>query len=108
MYIPIFDRDLLYPTDSQMDPGSVHVAVMKPDNQGKLPVFISAKSNHNPMDYMKTLVGIIQADIFDRTRIDIKDQGIFFFVLPNDEYIKLVYQDEKQVTEKVKNIAINE
>jgi hypothetical protein len=106
MYIPIFDRDLLYPTDSQMDPGSVHVAVMKPDNQGKLPVFIAAKSNHDPMDYMRTLVGIIQADIFDRTRIDIKAQGIFFFALPGDEYMKVVYQDGTQVTEKVNNIEI--
>lgn len=104
MYTPIFDRDLLYPTGSRMDPGSVHVAVMKPDNQGKLPVFISAKSNHNPMDYMQTLVGILQADIFDRTRIDIEAQGIFFFVLPDDEYMKVVYQDGKQVTEKVNRV----
>ncbi|MBP7176284.1 MAG: hypothetical protein KBA53_08745 [Thermoclostridium sp.] len=104
MYTPMFDRDLLYPTKSQMEPGSVHVAVMKPDNQGKLPVFISSKSNHNPMDYLPTLIGILQADIFDRTRIDIKERGLFFFVLPNNEYIKLFYQDGQQVTEKVSNV----
>ncbi len=108
MFTPIFDRDLLYPTNSQMAPGSVHVAVMKPDNQGKLPVFISPKSNHNPMEFMQTLVGIIQADIFDRTRIDIKAQGIFFFMLPGNEYMKVVYQNGKQVTEKVNNVEIVE
>ncbi len=108
MYVPIFDRDLLYPTNSQMEPGSVHVAVMKPDNQGKLPVFISSKSSHDPLDFLPTLVGIIQADIFDRTRIDIKERGIFFFILPNDEYIKLVFKDGKQVTQKVSNIEIHE
>ena len=108
MYTPIFDRDLLYPTDSQKDPGSVHVAVMKPDNQGKLPVFIAAKSNHDPVDYIHTLVGIIQADIFDRTRIDIKTQGVFFFLLTGDEYMKVSYQDGKQVTENVKHLEIAE
>ncbi len=107
MYTPIFDRDLLYPTDNHMDPGSVHVAVMKPDNQGKLPVFITPKSNHNPVDYLETLIGIIQADIFDRTRIDIKSQGIFYFTLQNNEIVKLVYQNGKQFIEKVK-IEMNE
>ena len=100
MYTPIFDRDLLYPTDNHMDPGSVHVAVMKPDNQGKLPVFITPKSNHNPVDYLETLIGIIQADIFDRTRIDIKSQGIFYFTLQNNEIVKLIYQNGKQFIEK--------
>lgn len=104
MYIPIFDRDLLYPTDNLLDPGSVHVAVMKPDDNGKLPVFIKAKSNHNPMDYQETLVGILQADIFDRTRIDIRKQGIFYFTIKDDEFIKLTYQNGKPVTKKVSSI----
>lgn len=108
MYTPIFDRDLLYPTDSHLAPGSVHVAVMRPDIHGKLPVFISPKSNHNPMDYIHTLIGIIQADIFDRTRIDIKTQGVFFFLLTGDEYMKVSYQDGKQVTENVKHLEIAE
>ena len=38
MYIPIFDRDMLYPTGNNLDPGSVHVAVMRPNSQGNLPV----------------------------------------------------------------------
>lgn len=108
MFMPIFDRDLLYPTGNLLDPGSVHVAIMKPDDYGKLPVFITVKSGHNPLDHIETLVAIIQADIFDRTRINIKNQGIFFFAQANDEYTRVVYQDGEQVTEKVMNIKVAE
>lgn len=108
MYTPIFDRDLLYPTNKVMDPGSVHVAIMKPDNHGKLPVFISAKSGHNPLDYVETLIGVIQADIFDRIRINIKEQGIFYFVLESNDLVRLIYQDGKQFTDVIKNDFIRD
>lgn len=107
MYTPIFNRDLLYPTDNLSDPGSVHIAVMCPDANGKLPVFISAKSRHNPMDYSDTVLEIIQSDIFDKTRINIKNQGIFFFRMSENKYVRMVFKDEKQITEVVSNMEIN-
>lgn len=104
MSVTIFEKDLLYPTANLNDPGSVNVAVMKPDNLGKLSVLIAPKSNHNPLDYKDTLVHLIQIDIFDRIRIDIKEMGIFYFTVRPNEYIKLVFQDGRQITEKVSYI----
>ena len=106
MYIPIFDRDMLYPTGNNLDPGSVDVAVMSPNSQGNLPVFLSAKSNHKPMEYMDILLDIIQSEIFDRTGIDIKSQCTFFILDENDEYIKLVWKNGKQIIERSINIQI--
>ena len=99
MHKPMFERDLLYPTDSLLEPGSVRVAVLNPDVLGKLPILIIPKTSHNPLEYINILIDIIQVDIFNRIRINIKDQGIFFFKVNENEYVKLIYEDGKQVTE---------
>lgn len=101
MFEPMFERDLLYPAVVISEPGSVHITVLKPDIQGKIPILITPKTNHNPYDYADVIIGIIQADIFERARIDIKNQGIFFFKNDTDEYIKLVYEAGKKITETV-------
>ena len=101
---PMFERYLLYPTDNLLEPGSVYVAVLRPDILGKLPILIVPKTVHDPLDYIDILIDIIQADIFDRTRINIRDQGIFFFYIKENEYIKLTFDDGKQITEKCQNI----
>jgi hypothetical protein len=103
MHKPMFERDLLYPTDSLLEPGSVRVAVLNPDVLGKLPILIIPKTSHNPLEYINILIDIIQVDIFNRIRINIKDQGIFFFKVNENEYVKLIYEDGKQVTEKCEN-----
>lgn len=95
MFNPMFERDLLYPTDNLLEPGSVHVSVFKPDMQGKLALLISPKTDHNPLDYVDTIIDIIQVDIFNRIHIDIRDFGIFFFESNNSSYIKLIYEDGK-------------
>jgi len=97
---PMFERYLLYPTGNMLEPGSVHVEVLKPDILGKIPILIVPKTVHNPLDHIDTLIDIIQADIFDRTRINIREQGIFFFKVNENEYIKLTFEGGKQITEK--------
>ena len=103
MHQPMFDRDLLYPTNNVLEPGSIHVAVLKPDIRGRVPIVITSKTDHNPLDYVETLVDIIQADIFDRTRMNVREQGIFLF-RTEDTYTKLVFEDGKQFTKKIDNI----
>lgn len=103
MFEPMFERDLLYPA-ARPELGSVHISVLKPDIQGKIPILITPKTDHNPLDYTDEIIDILQADIFKRARIDIKNQGIFFFRNENDEYIKLVFEGGRKVTEKVSSI----
>lgn len=105
MFEPMFERDLLYPVDFQSEPGSIHITVLKPDTKGKIQILITPKTDHNPFDYADSLIGILQADIFDRARIDIKKQGVFFFKSENDEYIKLIFEDGERITEKTRNIS---
>jgi len=100
MYNPIFERDLLYPTDNLLEPGSVRVSVLKPETDGRLPLFITPKSDHDPMDYFDTIVDIIKTDIFDRIHIDIKSYGIFYIDKGNSNYIRLVYRNGKPLVEQ--------
>lgn len=103
MFEPMFERDLLYPAVILSEPGSVHITVLTPDIQGKIPILITPKTNHNPFSFADTIIGILQADIFDKAKIVIKNQGVFFFKVEDDEYMKLVYEDGKKITEKTSN-----
>ncbi|HHY63824.1 MAG TPA: hypothetical protein GX501_02145 [Clostridiaceae bacterium] len=80
----MFERDILYPTQNPLEPGSVHVTVYSPENTGGLPIVIKAKTSHNPVDYVLEIITILQTDIFDRIRIDIRSTGIIYFV-PQDK-----------------------
>jgi len=91
----IFESDILYPTDNLLEPGSIHISVLKPQTDGRLPFFITPKSDHNPADYFDTIVDILQADIFDRICIDIRNYGVFFVETGESNYIKLIYRDGK-------------
>lgn len=75
----MFERDILYPTQKIFEPGSVHVTVYQPDNTGIIPIVIEAKTEHNPTEYIQEILSILQTDIFDRIRINIKTNGLFYF-----------------------------
>lgn len=68
----LFERDILYPTDNNNDPGSIHIQVYSPDDNVKIPVVIECKTNHSPIRYIDTILRIMQSDIFDRIVIDIR------------------------------------
>jgi hypothetical protein len=89
----MFERDLLYPTEKIAEPGSVHVTVYQPENSGGIPVLIEAKTAHNPLDYISDIVALLQADVFDRTRIDIKKTGLIYFKTTDGLY-RLKYLDK--------------
>ena len=100
----MFERDILYPTQNPLVPGSAHVTVYSPENTGGLPIVIKAKTNHNPVEYVVEIVSILQTDIFDRIRIDIRSKGIIYFV-PFDKNItsdRVKFNErDKYTTEKV-------
>lgn len=85
----MFERDLLYPTNSQFEPGSVHVIVYQPDSSGGIPVVIEAKTSHNPLDFIPDIIGILQADLFDRIRINIRKTGILYVKSEDGVYYKV-------------------
>ena len=68
----LLERDILYPTDIKNEPGSIHLQVLSPDKNSKVPVVIEPKSEHSPLKYIDAIIRIIQSDIFDRVFIDIK------------------------------------
>lgn len=80
----LFERDILYPTDNSNDPGSIHLQVFDPDQNIRIPVIIEAKSNHSPLDYIDSIVRIMQSDIFDRIFIDIK-RNVDIYIKTNAE-----------------------
>ncbi|NLX63443.1 MAG: hypothetical protein GX022_01485 [Clostridiaceae bacterium] len=80
----MFERDILFPTRNPVEPGSVNVTVYPPENTGALPIVVKAKTTHNLSDYVSEIVDILQLEIFDRIKLDIKSKGIIYF-LPYDE-----------------------
>jgi len=92
----MFERDLLYPTEKQDEPGSVHITVFQPDKSGGLPILVEAKTEHNPLDYIAEIVNHIQTDIFDRIRIDIRKSGILYFKVDQNRFCRIRYRDKEQ------------
>jgi hypothetical protein len=86
----MFERDILYPTQKHFEPGSVHVTVYAPENSGRIPVIIEAKSVHNPVEYVPDIIGILQADVFTRIKIDIKECGQFYFKSTEEQHWNIV------------------
>ena len=93
----MFERDLLYPTNNPLEPGSVHISVLNPDSDGKLPILVTSKSEHDPIDYINDVVDIIQADIFDRIRIEIRELGVFLFEKSDNNHTKVIFENGKPV-----------
>lgn len=82
----LYTRDLLYPTDTIYEPGSVHVEILNPTKQGKMPVVIESRTSHSPIDYIDSIISIMQSDIFDRIHINIKNNvSLYIKVGDNDE-----------------------
>lgn len=97
----MFERDLLYPTKKQDEPGSVHITVLQPDKSGGLPILVEAKTEHNPLDYITEIVNHIQSDIFDRIRIDIRKSGILYFKVNQNRFCRIRYQDQERYTSEL-------
>jgi hypothetical protein len=103
----MFERDILYPTQNPLEPGSV--TVYSPENTGGLPIVIKAKTGHNPVDYVNEIITILQTDIFDRIRIDIRSSGIIYFVPPDKtaSCCRVYFSDkDKYVCEEVLDAEI--
>lgn len=92
----MFERDLLYPTAKQDEPGSVHITVFQPEKSGGLPILVEAKTEHNPLDYIPVIVNHIQSDIFDRICIDIRKSGILYFKADQNRYCRIRFQGQDQ------------
>jgi hypothetical protein len=78
----LFERDMLYPTENLNEPGSVHIKVLNPNNNAKIPVIIESKTVHSPLKYMDSIARIMQTEIFDRIFIDIK-KNVFIYIVAN-------------------------
>lgn len=92
----MFERDILYPTQKIYEPGSVHVTVYPPVNSGGIPVVIESKTEHNPLEYINEIISIIQTDVFDRIRINLKTSGILYIKSHNqrEASCKITFDDK--------------
>lgn len=80
----LIERDILYPTDSSIEPGSIHIQVFSPDKNAKIPLEIESKTRHFPLKYIDTIMRIIQSDIFDRIFIDMR-KNVDIYIKTNAE-----------------------
>ncbi|NLM75648.1 MAG: hypothetical protein GX187_06095 [Clostridiaceae bacterium] len=102
---PLFEKDILYKTGTEKEPGSVCVRIYPPDITGRVPLLIEQKSNHDPLEYIDPIIAVLQADIFDRMQIDIKTQSIPYFKKrqEKDYYLLKFSEDGTYSTEATKS-----
>jgi hypothetical protein len=100
---PMYERDLLYPTENINEPGSIHVEVLNPNKKGKMPIVIESKTYHSPVKYIDSIVRIMQSDIFDRILLNIRN-SMELYIVSNDDissisggkkYILAIFNGEK-------------
>ena len=101
--VVVYERDLLYPTENVNDPGCIHIEVLSPNKNGKMPILIECKTIHSPVKYINSIIRIMQMDIFDRIHIEVKDSAKLY-IKSNDElkksfqnknYIKIIVDNDK-------------
>ena len=80
----LFERDILYPTGNINEPGSIHIQVLSPNKNARIPVVIESKTSHSPLVYLDSIVRIIQTDIFDRIFVDIRKNVILYLKVGKD------------------------
>jgi hypothetical protein len=71
-YSILYERDFLYPTNNRLEPGSVRIKVLSPNKRTKIPIIIEKRSEHDPSEFFDSILKIMQSEIFDRIRIDLK------------------------------------
>ncbi|HOQ08395.1 MAG TPA: hypothetical protein PK127_10565 [Clostridiales bacterium] len=107
----LFEKDMLYPTENSIEPGSIHIRILSPDNRSRLPVLIEPKSNHPPIKYIDSIIRLMQTDIFDRIFVDIKKNVEIYIAKHNADgdrgdttYIRVYYRDGELVEEEAESI----
>lgn len=100
----LYERDLLYPTESLYEPGIFHLEIMNPDSSGKMPVVIEGRSSHSPVGHIDEIIRIMQSDVFDRIHIEVKKNVSLYISIRNNEellkqhagcpYLKVCFGDD--------------
>jgi len=88
----LFERDLLYPTDNILDPGSLHIRILNPDNS-KMPVVVEPRSYHSAIENVNAVLDVLQKDIFDRINMKVYENTSVFIMLNDQDKVK--YGDVK-------------
>lgn len=99
----LLERDLLYTTDNLLDPGCFHVKILNPNNS-KMPVIIESKSGHSLVEYIGTIIDVLQNDTFDRIRLKIIDCTVLYILpvdldrqkYPDAKFIKVIFMGENE------------
>jgi hypothetical protein len=73
--VTLYERDLLYPTGDNNNPGCVNVKVYSPTKDGFIPIIIENCSTFLIKEYIYSVIKIVQNDIFNRVNINIKSNG---------------------------------
>lgn len=97
----VYERDLLYPTDADSEPGVLHLEVLGMDKGGRVQVIIENKSKHSPVNYIDSIVDIMQKDVFDRLDVDVRKN--VDINIKTDEETKKSYDNKNYIRVYFKN-----
>ena len=108
-----YNVDLLFNTNVEDELGSLHLNVMSPRKESVLSVVVEIESGVSIQKNIEEIIKVIQREIFNRIKADVKKDVNLFFIVPEDQkadfeggsYVKLFVEDGIYRFEKVDEIS---
>ena len=108
-----YQVDLLFNTGDNNEPGSLHVQVMSPSKEKRLSAVIEADPVVSIRNNIDAIIEVMQKDIFNRIKTDIKNELNLYFVLSDSQkaefngssIVKLLYGEAGYQFESVEEIS---
>ena len=93
----VYQRELLFATNDPNEVGVVRVKLYSAKKNKKIVAVIEAKSEHNPKDFMKSILESIQIEMFKRINVKISE-NVDVIIAYSNEYSKIIFDEEDIMT----------
>lgn len=93
----LYERDLLFSTDSEFEIGVVSVKLISSKQNSKIVTVIRPKSEHNMFDYTENILKSLDAEMFSRIKVNILKNVDIVFLNENDAK-RIVFETENSLS----------
>ena len=93
----LYERDLLFSTDSEFEIGVVSVKLISSKQNSKIVTVIRPKSEHNMLDYTENILKSLDAEMFSRIKVNILKNVDIVFLNENDAK-RIVFETENSLS----------
>ena len=93
----LYRREILFSTNDQAEIGVVKVKLLGIKKNNKVIVVIEPKSEHNPLEYVESLLRTLEIEMFSRLNIKITENVDAIFISDN-KGVRVIFEDKNSIT----------